>query len=395
MQYDFNEHIERRGTHSLKHDMLGQIWGREDLIPMWVADMDFATPPFVISAVKHRLDNRVLGYTVPYDEYFERIIAWNKLRYGFDVKREEICQVPGVVAGINNALQAFTKAGEKVMIMQPVYHPFRLVTEALGRKVVDCPLLFVDGRYEVDFNLMEKLAPSCKALILCNPHNSGGFTWKQETLKHIAEICFKCGVVVIDDEIHADLVFDGYKHTPFLSACDEAEAVGVTLQSPTKAFNMPGVIAAHAIVKDSKLRTCLFDFLRGSDADMLSAFSYDCVSACYTPEGEEWLNQMLEYVRGNIEYVCRCCSENIPSVRPICPEASFLVFLDCRQLGFSSQKKLNSFFADKARLALNSGDMFGHEGTGYMRMNVGCPRAVVEEAMERLVSACRSIGDVK
>ena len=395
MHYDFNEHIERRGTHSLKHDMVGQIWGREDLIPMWVADMDFATPPFVIEAVKHRLDNRVLGYTVPYDEYFERVVAWNKHRYGFDVKKEEICQVPGVVAGINNALQAFTKPGENVMIMQPVYHPFRLVTEAIGRNVVDCPLLFVNGRYEVDFNLMEKLAPSCKALILCNPHNPGGFTWKPETLKRIADICFRCGVVVIDDEIHADLVFNGYKHTPFLSVSAEAEAVGVTLQSPTKAFNMPGVIAAHTIVKDSKLRTRFFDYLRGSDADMLSAFSYDCVSACYTPEGEEWLNQMLEYVRGNIEYVCRYCSENIPSVRPICPEASFLVFLDCRQLGFSSQKRLNSFFVDKARLALNSGDMFGHEGTGYMRMNVGCPRAVVEEAMERLASACRSIADAE
>lgn len=303
--------------------------------------------------------------------------------------------MPGVVAGINNALQAFTKAGENVMIMQPVYHPFRLVTEALGRKVVDCPLLFVDGRYEVDFNLMEKLAPSCKALILCNPHNPGGFTWKPETLKRIADICFRCGVVVIDDEIHADLVFNGYKHTPFLSVSAEAEAVGVTLQSPTKAFNMPGVIAAHTIVKDSKLRTRFFDYLRGSDADMLSAFSYDCVSACYTPEGEEWLNQMLEYVRENIEYVCRYCSENIPSVRPICPEASFLVFLDCRQLGFSSQKRLNSFFVDKARLALNSGDMFGHEGAGYMRMNVGCPRAVVEEAMEKLASACRSIADAE
>ena len=201
--------------------------------------------------------------------------------------------------------------------------------------------------------------------------------------------------MVIDDEIHADLVFNGYKHTPFLSVSAEAEAVGVTLQSPTKAFNMPGVIAAHTIVKDSKLRRRFFDYLRGSDADMLSAFSYDCVSACYTPEGEEWLNQMLEYVRENIEYVCRYCSENIPSVHPICPEASFLVFLDCRQLGFSSQKRLNSFFVDKARLALNSGDMFGHEGTGYMRMNVGCPRAVVEEAMERLASACRSIVDAE
>ena len=391
MNYDFSEHIERRGTHSLKHDLVGQIWGREDLIPMWVADMDFATPPFVLEAVKHRLENRVLGYTVPYEEYYESIIAWNKHRYGLDVKKEEISQIPGVVAGMNNALQAFTNAGDSVMIMQPVYHPFRLVTEALGRKVVDCPLLFVDGRYEVDFELMEKLAYSCKVLILCNPHNPGGFTWTPETLKRIAEICFRCGVVVIDDEIHADLVFEGFKHTPFLSVNKEAKAVGITLQSPTKAFNMPGVIAAHAIVKDSKLRSRFFDFLRGSDADILSAFSYDCVSACYTPEGEEWLNQMLDYVHGNIDYVCNYCAENIPAVRPMRPEASFLVFLDCRQLGFSSQKKLNDFFVDKAHLALNSGDMFGHEGSGYMRMNVGCPRAVVEKAMENLASACHGL----
>ena len=384
MHYDFNEHIERRGTHSLKHDMVGQIWGREDLIPMWVADMDFATPPFVIEAVKHRLDNRVLGYTVPYDEYFERVVAWNKHRYGFDVKKEEICQVPGVVAGINNALQAFTKAGENVMIMQPVYHPFRLVTEALGRKVVDCPLLFVDGRYEVDFNLMEKLAPSCKALILCNPHNPAGRVWTRDELLRMGNICLRHGVTVISDEIHCEFTYPGHDYTPYASLGDEFAAKAVVCVSPSKAFNIAGLQIANIVVPDGELRRRIDRAININEVCDVNPFGVIATIAAYN-HGEEWLTELLQYLRGNYEYMKDFCAKNLPQFPIMELEGTYLAWMDCSALHLSSTE-IEELLLKKAKLWLNAGSMYGREGEGYMRWNLACPRQTLTTALERFAT---------
>lgn len=391
MVYNFDEEIERRGTQCLKFDKGFEIWQDDSVIPMWVADMDFATPPFVMDAIKRRLDTRILGYAAPYDAFYDSIIHWNKKRHGMDVAKEEICPVAGVVAGMRYATQAFTDRGDNVMIMQPVYHPFRNVTTAIGRTIVDCPLKTVNGRYEIDFPLMESLLPKCKVFILCNPHNPGGFTWSADKLREIARLCRKYGVVVIDDEIHSDLTLKGYKHVPFLSVGEDAVAVGVTLQSPSKAFNMPGVVGAYTIVKNPELRDRFFNYLEGSDSNLLSVFSYDCIASCFTDEGEEWLGQMLDYIKGNIDYVSEFCKENMPKIRPLIPEASFLVFLDCTELGLDGQKGVDDFFAKKAKLALNSGETFGPEAIGFMRLNIGCTRRTLEKAMRQLKEAYDSL----
>lgn len=387
MKYNFDEEITRRGTQCLKFDKGYELWNDNEIIPMWVADMDFATPPFVMDAVKKRLDTMILGYAAPYDEFYDSIIHWNNKRHGMQVSKEEICPVPGVVAGMRYATQAFTNKGDKVMIMQPVYHPFHNVTEAIGRIIVDCPLKTINGRYEIDFDTMEKLLPECKMFILCNPHNPGGFTWSKETLKEIARLCRKYEVIVIDDEIHSDLTLKGYKHTPFLSVGEDAIAIGITLQSPSKAFNMPGVVGAYTIVKNKELREKFFHYLEASDCNLLSVFSYDCIRSCFTDEGEEWLSQMLDYIQGNINYVAEFCKENMPHIHPLIPEASFLVFLDCNEMNFSTQKELDKFFAKEAHLALNSGDTFGSEGKGFMRLNIGCTRKTLEKAMNQLKEA--------
>lgn len=390
-KYNFDEEIERYGTNSIKYDTVKDIWNRDDLIPMWVADMDFPTPSFIIKKIEEKLSTRILGYASPYKEYFQSIIEWNRKRYGLDIRAEEIKQVPGVVAGIRNAIQALTQKGDNIMIMEPVYHPFRNVTEATGRNIINCPLLLSKGRYAIDFLTMETLLPKCKILIFCNPHNPGGFTWDKYTLIKVAELCDKHNVIIISDEIHADLTLPGFTHTPMLSVSDAARRICITLQSPSKAFNMPGVIGANAIIKNKILSEKYFNYLHNTDSDLLSVFSYECIRSCYTNEGEEWLNEMLSYVKTNIDYVCNFCSKYLPHIKPLIPEASFLIFLDCRELNFTNQDELVNFFVDKAHLALNSGDIFGKEGVGFMRLNVGCTMKTLQKAMLQLKEAYNSI----
>lgn len=386
-KYDFDEEVERYGTNSIKYDTIKEIWNRDDLIPMWVADMDFPTPPFIIKSIEEKLSTRVLGYAAPYKDYFNSVIEWNYKRYGLELITEEIRQIPGVVAGIRNAILALTKPGDNVMIMQPVYHPFKNVTEEIGRSIINCPLLICDKRFTIDFTKMENLLPKCKILIFCNPHNPGGFTWKKNTLIRIAELCDKHDVIIIDDEIHADLTLPGFSHIPMISVCEAAKRRCITLQSPSKAFNMPGIIGANAIVKNKSLAKKYFNYLHNTDSDLLSVFSYECIRSCYTKEGEEWLNELINYIKTNIDYVCNFCDNNMPLIKPMIPEASFLIFLDCRELKFSNQKQLEDFFVDKAHLALNSGNIFGDEGTGFMRLNVGCTMKTLKKAMAQLKAA--------
>ena len=360
-KYNFDEEIERYGTNSIKYDTVKDIWNRDDLIPMWVADMDFPTPSFIIKKIEEKLSTRILGYTSPYKEYFQSIIEWNRKRYGLDIRAEEIKQVPGVVAGIRNAIQALTQKGDNIMIMEPVYHPFRNVTEATGRNIINCPLLLSKGRYAIDFLTMETLLPKCEILIFCNPHNPGGFTWDKYTLIKVAELCDKHNVIIISDEIHADLTLPGFTHTPMLSVSDAARRICITLQSPSKFFNNTATTEIYTL------------------------------RSCYTNEGEEWLNEMLSYVKTNIDYVCKFCSKYLPHIKPLIPEASFLIFLDCRELNFTNQDELVNFFVDKAHLALNSGDIFGKEGVGFMRLNVGCTMKTLQKAMLQLKEAYNSI----
>ena len=386
MKYDFDEIIERRGTHSIKFDSMQELWGRNDLIPMWVADMDFRTPSFIVEAIRKRVEHEIFGYTKPSDEYFNSIIRWVDKRYGMKVCKEEIQYIAGIVPGIHHAVCALSEKGDKIMIQPPVYHPFKQVIEGTGRSVVQSPLILRDGRYYMDFDSMRKQIQGCKLYILCNPHNPGGVVWSREELETVADICKESGVMVISDEIHADMTFLPHKHLPFAMVNDWTHENTVTFMAPSKVFNMPGIIASHAIVFNNDLRERFYLYLEQNDLVMGNAFAYPAVEAAYT-QGEDWLKQMLDYVYENIRLVDTSLKQKMPKIKAILPEASFLIFLDCRELGYETQEQLVDFFVNKARLGLNDGAMFGKEGTGFMRLNVATPRSIVAEAMKRLEDA--------
>ena len=385
MKYNFDEVIDRSGTSAIKLEGMKEIWGRTDLIPLWVADMDFATASFVTEAIKQRCENPVLGYTAKPDSYYQAIIHWNKNRYGLEVEKEMINFVPGIVPGIGMALNAFTEKGDKVMIQPPVYGPFHWLNERNGRTLVTNPLKWEDGMYRMDMEAFREQVKGCKVFILCNPHNPGGVVWKEEELQEVAEICYEEGVLVFSDEIHADLTLPPYKHRPFAAISEKARMNCVTFMSPSKAFNMPGLTASHALVFNPELREKFHRFLESCEFNLGHVFAFLAVEAAYS-HGTEWLDQCLSYIQGNIDYVDEFTQKHTPKIKVIRPQASYLVWLDCREMGLS-QKALNDFFVDKAHLALNDGVSFGAEGAGFMRLNIASPRSVLEKAMKQLADA--------
>ena len=278
---------------------------------------------------------------------------------------------------------------DSILIQDPVYHPFSFVPETCKRKVVASPLQRTDTAFSMDFDRLRHDIKGCKLMILCNPHNPGGICWTKEDLQQVAHICAEEGVTVVSDEIHCDMLFHGRRHIPFASVSEEARRISITLQAPTKTFNLPGIVASHAIVYDKKLREQYFNYIWGTDQDLGNVFACDCVMACYSDEGRKWKQQMLDYVQGNIDLVTKRFAEECPQIHPIVPQASFLIFLDCKALGFKTQGELEHFFAFDAKIGMNSGAIFGKGGLGFMRMNVGCPRSVVNEAINRIVAACR------
>ena len=384
--YNFDTYIDRAGTGALKIDALGPRWGRTDLLPLWVADMDFPTPDFILEALRDRLAHPILGYTAEPADYRPAIVDWVAGHHDWRIAPEWISFVPGVVKGIAFVLDAFTQPGDKILIQPPVYHLFRLTIERTGRTVVDNPLrMREDGQYEMDFDQLAAVAEGCKVLVLCNPHNPGGRCWDRATLARLAEFCAERKILVVSDEIHADMALFGARHCPFadVSAC--AAANSITLGAPTKTFNLAGVVSSYAIVPDDGLRQRFFDWLQARELNEPTVFAPIATVAAFR-HGETWRREVLAYVEDNIRFVEAYCREHLSAVRPIRPEASFLVWLDCRELGLAHDDLLD-LFVDKARLALNDGEMFGTGGAGFMRLNVGTPRAVLEQAMQRLAAA--------
>ena len=385
MQYNFDEIIDRQGTDALKVDAIPNIWGRKDLLPLWVADMDFATPPFIIDALRCRLDHEIIGYTMRSPQWASSIVAWQQSRYGWQVQPEWLNFVPGIVPGIAFIVNCFTEPGDTILIQPPVYHPYFHVPQNLGRTLRENRLDLVDGQYQIDFERFEHDVKGCKLFLLCHPHNPGGRVWTAEELRRMAEICHREGVIVVSDEIHADLTLPPYHHVPFAKVSAEAAECSITLMSPSKAFNMAGLTSSYSIISDEVLRDRFHRYLENSELHLGHAFAFISVAAAYS-HGTEWLDQMLAYVQGNIDYVEQFLATELPVIGMIRPQASYLVFLDCRKLGLSV-KELNELFVGKAHLALNDGAMFGREGEGFMRLNVACPRSVIAEAMQRLKSA--------
>lgn len=380
-QYNFDEIIERRGTNSIKYDHLKDAYGNEDLIPLWIADMDFRTPDFVVEALRKRCTHEIFGYTFAPDEYYESIINWVQYKHHWTIQREWINYIPGVVKGISFALQCFTQKGDKVIIQPPVYHPFRIVPEKLERKVVYNPLRLVNGIYEMDFEHLESVIDDqCKVLILCSPHNPGGIVWSKETLIRLAEICSRHNLLVISDEIHSEMAYPQYTHHPFATVSEEAKACSLTFMAPSKTFNIAGIVSSYSIIPNPRIRETFQHFLEASELGDGTIFAYTATTAAYT-YGAEWLQQMRMYIMENVRGVYEFTRSLIPQIKMYQPQASFLVWLDCHGLGFNSQEELVNFFIKKAKLALNDGSMFGPGGEGYMRMNIGCPRTTLQNAL--------------
>ena len=388
-QYNFDELIERRGTGCVKYDELKQVFGNENLIPLWVADMDFRTPDFIVEALKKRCEHEIFGYPFSTDEYYQCILEWFHYKHNWQIQREWVTYIPGIVKGIAFALQCFTQPGDKVIIQPPVYHPFRIVPERMKREVVYNPLKLVNGEYQMDFEQLEQLIDErCKVLILCNPHNPGGVVWRKETLAQLAEICAKHQILVISDEIHAEMAYPQYTHHPFATVSETAASCSLTFMAPSKTFNIAGIVTSYTIIPNDRIRQQFFDFMEAGEFNMGTIFAFTATIAAYT-YGAEWLQQMRMYVMENVRYVTEYVQENLPQIRVYQPQASFLVWLDCRELGLP-QPELVRLFQEKAGLALNDGAMFGPGGEGHMRLNVGCPRSILVDALKALKKAIDS-----
>jgi cystathionine beta-lyase len=386
-QYNFDNIIDRHGTSAVKIDRLDAVFGRHDLTPLWIADLDFAVCPEITAALSRRLAHPVLGYSEASESYWQAIIDWNLRRHGFSIARNELAFVPGVVKGIALAVNFFTREGDGVVIQPPVYTPFRTVVEGNNRKVIENPLIFDGESYSMDLDGLRSVVAEHKPkmMVLCNPHNPIGIQWDADTLAELAAIAREAGMVVVSDEIHGDLMLGGRRHIPFLSAGPDAEAVGIMLGAPSKTFNIPGLVSSWMVVKNPEMRERYYKWLEVNEFSAPVMISTIGAEAAYN-NGEEWLDQMLAYVEGNIDFVIDFAARRIPGLKVIRPQASFLLWLDFRGLHLCHREVMDMLL-DKAHLALNDGTMFGAQGDGFARLNAGTPRAVLAHALESLETA--------
>lgn len=389
--YDFDKIVDRTGSGDLKHEVLAERYGRADLLPLWVADMDFETPEFITDALRRRLEHSLFGYTVEPKDYWPTVQKWIKDHHGWDVKREWLSYIPGIVKGIGIVINVFTKPDEKVIIQPPVYHPFRLTPEGNGREVVYNPLKEnSDGSYSMDFDNLDEVADDkCKVLILSNPHNPAGIVWDKDTLARLAEFCYDHNILVISDEIHCDMALWGNTHVPFATASDKAAQCSITFGAPSKTFNIAGIVSSYSIIPNDEIRNRFYTWLAANELNEAPMFSPIATIAAFK-NGEQWRKAMLHYVEQNILFMEEYCKTHLPKIKPLRPEASFLVWLDCRALGLNHEQLID-LFVNKAHLALNDGEMFGKGGVGFMRVNVGTPRPILTKALEQLTEAVAGI----
>lgn len=386
MQYNFDELVNRKNTNCIKHDATASFLGVEDAIPMWVADMDFKTPPFIIDAIKKRLEHEVLGYSIKPEAFFTSIVQWMKKRHNWHIKKEWISFSPGVVAGFTLAIEQLTKPGDKIIVQTPVYFPFFDSVNNTGRVLVENALKLESGRYCFDFDdLKSKIDADTKLLLLCNPHNPGGSVWTKDELTELSAICEKNNITVISDEIHADVVYKPAKHTPFATVSDWAAQNSITVLSHSKTFNVAGLTTSFIIAQNKVLLNRYNRGLNTPHLHMGNIFGTEALIAAYT-HGEEWLEQLNIYLHNNISYLDTFFKENFPQIKVIIPESTFLVWIDCRALGLNG-KQLGDLFLHEAKVAINEGSIFGKVGEGFIRMNVGCNLTTIKKALSQIKTA--------
>ena len=385
MRYNFDAIISREGTDCYKYDGREHVFGRADVIPVWVADMDFAVMPEITEAMRRRLEHPIYGYTFRPEGFFDSVVQWVKRRNGWNIRREWIDFTPGVVPGFAFGIRAFTKEGEGVLIQPPVYHPFAGVTRDNGRTVVDNPLKEVDGRYEIDFADLDRKLSGAKVFLMCNPHNPTGRVFTKGELMEIGKLCVKHDVVILADEIHSDIIQPPHKHIHIASLSEEFAARTVTYIAPSKTFNLAALSTAVSITSNKELFQRLhreYDTLHIGGGNV---FGNIALETAYT-HGDRWLDQMNAYIGGNMDYVIRFLGEKIPSVKCVKPEGTYMMWLDFRAWN-KPHKEIVRFLIDRAGLGFNEGSMFGAGGEGFMRMNVATQRATVERAMNQLYEA--------
>lgn len=389
MKYNFDEVIDREKNRSAKYDEREKKFRTRDVIPMWIADMDFRTAQPIIDAAKKKAEEGIWGYTSRPASYYEAVCGWQKRRNGWDVDPKMISFAVGVVPAMSSMVNVFTKPEDKVLIQTPVYSEFYDVTESWGRQVVESPLKEKDGVWSIDWEDFEKKAGEAKMFFLCNPHNPLGIVWSREDLTRMCEICIRHQVLIVSDEIHSDLIFHGKKHIPTATLSEEIAAHVITCTSGTKTFNLAGIQAAAIVFPNQELKGVYDRFWVNLDIHRNNAFSSVIMETAFN-EGEEWLEQLLEYISGNFDFIREYCREHIPQIKPNLPDATYLVWLDCRELGMSNEE-LKNFMIHKAGLGLNEGWSFGRSLSGYMRLNAACPRSVIEKALKQLEAAVAAL----
>lgn len=379
MKYDFDEIIPRRNTRSYKWDSAAD----DNVLPLWVADMDFRTAPAVVEALERRVKHGIFGYVKVPDEYYQAVTNWFARRHGWQFPKEWMIYTSGVVPAISAIIKALAEPGDGIVVQTPVYNCFFSSIRNNGCRIVSSPLIY-DGRtYRMDFEDLEaKTAdPNVKAMLLCNPHNPAGRVWTRDELVRLGEICRRNHVTVISDEIHCELVFPGHTYLPFASISDQHLWNSVTCISPSKSFNMAGLQIANIIARDDALRQRIDRAININEVCDVNPFGVEATIAAYN-QGEEWLMQLLGYLQGNYETLCEFFGKYLPQIAVTELEGTYLVWTDCRKLGLSSDV-LQSRLLAEAGVWLNSGTMYGAEGEGFMRWNIACPRSVLAQAMER------------
>ncbi|MDY0101466.1 MAG: PatB family C-S lyase [Lentimicrobium sp.] len=390
MKYNFDEIIERSDTASVKYDLRGVIFGNEDVLPMWVADMDFCTPDFIMKAIRQRAEHEILGYSIRTEDYYNALMGWLKRRHNWEIKKEWVAFSPGIVPAVNMAVLAFTRQRDVIIVQPPVYFPFFGAVTDHKRKLVYNPLIMKDSRYQMDFENLERLCrEGARMLIISNPHNPAGNAWTAEELGHMATICLKYNVLMIADEIHSDLVNRGFRHTVLASLSPEIALQTVTMVAPSKTFNLAGLSTASVIIENPVLYAKFSRTLEALHIGMGNVFGNVAAQAAYSM-GDEWLDQLIDYIDGNIQYVMQFAEMYLPLVKVIRPEATYMAWIDFSGLGMDD-KALNKFIIHEAGLGLNQGIQFGPGGEGFMRMNLACPRSVLRKGMEQLKEAVNGI----
>ncbi len=385
MKYDFDQVIDRSKNRASKYDERVMKFGTDKVIPLWVADMDFKTAQPIIDACVKKAEEGIWGYTSRPASYFEAVKGWEKRRNNWDVDTSLMSWSLGVVPALSALVKIFSHTGDKVMIQTPVYSEFYDVTEAWEREVVENKLVEENGKWHIDFEDFEQKAKEVKIFLLCSPHNPLGIVWTREELKRMADICIANDVLLVSDEIHSDLIFHGKKHIPTATVSPEIAGKVISCVSATKTFNLAGLQASTTIFPNMEMKKKFDRFWMNMDIHRNNAFSSVAMEAAYN-EGEEWLEQLLEYISGNFDYVKEYCDKYIPAIKTTVPDATYLMWLDCRGLGMDNEQ-LRSFMIEKAGLGLNEGYTFGRSLSGYMRLNAACPRSVLEQAMKQLREA--------